>query len=565
MKIKTQLILFGVVGAGLILSVGGASLYSKHQMDRALDVSAMYATAIRSQVEADMMHDALRGDVLEVLLAGIRADRQGVKAAQGLLAEHAENLKGRLLELSTLALHGELQRHLNAIRGPLDDYVRSANEIAAISNDSEAALGRYPSFLEKFSNLETSMKKFSDALEAAAAANKKDASAATAFAERSIIAGTLLGVLLVALVAVAVFRDVRRSLVDLQSAVDDLCTGSGDLTYRLPAMKGEFGHLSDSMNRFIAGLHDIVAQVRDSAISISGAARQVAQGNQELSGRTEEQASSLEESAASMEELTTTVKQNAENARRANDIAVTTSAVAGRGGKVMGEVVTTIAGMSESSIRISDIIGVIDGIAFQTNILALNAAVEAARAGEQGRGFAVVASEVRSLAQRSAGAAKEIKQLIESSVERVNRGTEQVLGASKTIEEVVISAKRMTDIIADIAAASQEQLTGIEQVGSAVVQMDRATQQNATLVEQSAAVAEHMAGQADDLMKSVARFKLGDSKTPVGAVATRPSVSPRHEIESPAAAVRSEREARVRGRVGVANPRAFAGMDAATA
>jgi methyl-accepting chemotaxis protein len=211
-----------------------------------------------------------------------------------------------------------------------------------------------------------------------------------------------------------------------------------------------------------------------------------------------------------MEQLTSTVKQNADNARQANQLAIGATGVAGQGGKAMGGVIDTMGGISEASRKIADIIAVIDGIAFQTNILALNAAVEAARAGEQGRGFAVVASEVRSLAQRSAAAAKEIKGLIQNSVERVEAGTKLVEGAGKTMQEIVASVKRVADIISEIAAASQEQLSGIEQVGNAVTQMDRVTQQNAALVEESAAAAQSMSMQADELVKTVAQFTLSD-------------------------------------------------------
>jgi methyl-accepting chemotaxis protein len=238
------------------------------------------------------------------------------------------------------------------------------------------------------------------------------------------------------------------------------------------------------------------------------ASKEIASGNADLSSRTEEQASSLEETASSMEELTSTVKQNAENAKQANQLAAGASEVAVKGGTVVGQVVTTMSSINESSKKIVDIISVIDGIAFQTNILALNAAVEAARAGEQGRGFAVVATEVRTLAQRSAAAAKEIKELIGDSVEKVGAGTKLVDEAGKTMEEIVSSVKRVTDIMAEITAASQEQSAGIEQVNTAITQMDEVTQQNAALVEEAAAAAESMEEQAGNLATAVAIFKL---------------------------------------------------------
>jgi methyl-accepting chemotaxis protein len=262
-------------------------------------------------------------------------------------------------------------------------------------------------------------------------------------------------------------------------------------------------------------LRKIAGEVRMGTEAISAASKQLSAGNSDLSQRTEEQASSLEQTASSMEQLTSTVKQNADNAMQANQLAAGASNVAMEGGKVVGEVVQTMSSINESSRKIVDIIGVIDGIAFQTNILALNAAVEAARAGEQGRGFAVVAGEVRSLAQRSAAAAKEIKELITDSVGKVDAGSALVGQAGKTMDAVVASVKRVTDIIAEIAAASREQTEGIEQVNQAITQMDHVTQQNAALVEEAAAAAESMEEQAQRLAEAVAVFKVEETASAV--------------------------------------------------
>jgi methyl-accepting chemotaxis protein len=262
-------------------------------------------------------------------------------------------------------------------------------------------------------------------------------------------------------------------------------------------------------------------------------AAQIAAGNLDLSSRTEEQASSLEETASSMEELTSTVKQNAENARQANQLVVSTSEIAVKGGEVVGQVVDTMASIKDSSRKISDIIGVIDGIAFQTNILALNAAVEAARAGEQGRGFAVVASEVRNLAQRSASAAKEIKSLIEDSVGKVDAGGKLVDDAGKTMGEIVSSVKRVTDIMSEIAAASQEQSSGIEQVNQAIAQMDEVTQQNAALVEEAAAAAESLQDQAAKLTETVSVFRLEGASHGVQPVSPARQGTPARAMASP--------------------------------
>jgi methyl-accepting chemotaxis protein len=284
---------------------------------------------------------------------------------------------------------------------------------------------------------------------------------------------------------------------------------SGDLTSQIKAStRDETGQLLHALHDMNESLSQIVGQVRHGTVAIASASGQIATGNMDLSARTESQASALEETASSMEELTSTVKANADNARQADHLANSASSVASRGGEVVSQVVTTMGSINESSRKVVDIIAVIDGIAFQTNILALNAAVEAARAGEQGRGFAVVASEVRNLAARSSSAAKEIKELISSSVEQVDAGARLVAQAGATIEEVVASVQRVTDIVADISLATREQTDGIEQMNTAIMQMDQTTQQNAALVEQAAAAASAMSDQASELERLVARFRL---------------------------------------------------------
>ncbi|MCW0368099.1 hypothetical protein NB699_003082 [Xanthomonas sacchari] len=289
---------------------------------------------------------------------------------------------------------------------------------------------------------------------------------------------------------------------------------AGDLTARMHGQfQGVFATMRDDANATTEQLAAIVARIQTAAVSINAAASEIATGNDDLSRRTEQQAASLEETAASMEELTSTVKQNAEHARQANQLATGAASVASQGGTVVGQVVETMSGIEASSRKIADIISVIDGIAFQTNILALNAAVEAARAGEQGRGFAVVASEVRTLAQRSSSAAKEIKDLIDDSVGRVAQGSALVDQAGKTMQEIVASVQRVTDIMGEISAASQEQSAGIEQVNQTVMQMDEATQQNAALVEEATAAARSMEDQAGQLSQAVALFKI-DQQAP---------------------------------------------------
>ncbi|MYM72127.1 methyl-accepting chemotaxis protein [Duganella sp. FT134W] len=293
----------------------------------------------------------------------------------------------------------------------------------------------------------------------------------------------------------------------------DLCdavtrVADGDLTGELNVRSSDTTSILAAVMRMQSSLSTVVKSVRQDADTVSTAAAEISAGNSDLSSRTEQQASSLEETASSMEELTSTVRQNTDNARQANTLAIAASDIATKGGNVVSQVVGTMDSISEASRKIVDIISVIDGIAFQTNILALNAAVEAARAGEQGRGFAVVASEVRNLAQRSASAAKEIKVLIDDSVERVDLGTKLAADAGATMSEVVDSVKRVTDVIAEIVSASQEQSSGIEQINQAISQMDNVTQQNASLVEEAAAAAESLRDQAGNLVHTVSVFKV---------------------------------------------------------
>jgi len=322
--------------------------------------------------------------------------------------------------------------------------------------------------------------------------------------------GTLVLAAVLLVVGLVVARSLLRQLGGEPGYATDITRriAAGDLSVAIalkPHDQTSLLHAIKSMRDAFTG---IVGRVRQGSESVATASSEIAHGNMDLSQRTEEQASALEQTAASMEQLSATVRQNADNAKQANQLAQGASSVAIQGGEVVGQVVETMKGINDSSKKISDIIGVIDGIAFQTNILALNAAVEAARAGEQGRGFAVVASEVRSLAGRSADAAKEIKRLIHDSVERVERGTALVDSAGSTMTEVVSSIRRVTDIMGEITAASIEQSQGVAQVGDAVTQMDKATQQNAALVEESAAAAESLKVQAAQLVDVVAVFKL---------------------------------------------------------
>ncbi|NHZ34422.1 methyl-accepting chemotaxis protein [Massilia rubra] len=326
----------------------------------------------------------------------------------------------------------------------------------------------------------------------------------------------VLSIALGLMMGAALIRGISRSIAEALRFANNIAGGNLTDTVKIES-NDEIGQLLAALQKMNDSLVEVVRRVRSGTDTISVASSEIAAGNQDLSSRTEEQASSLEETASSMEQLTSTVKASADNARQASTLAETASNVATKGGNVIGNVVDTMGRINEASNKIVDIIGVIDGIAFQTNILALNAAVEAARAGEQGRGFAVVASEVRNLAQRSAQAAKEIKGLIGSSVEQVEAGSKLVNEAGSTMDDIVQSIRRVTDIMGDIAAATQEQTLGIDQINQAVTQMDQVTQQNAALVEEAAAASEAMQDQARQLAEVVSVFKLS-----AGVVAAAP-------------------------------------------
>ncbi|MDR9838527.1 methyl-accepting chemotaxis protein [Herbaspirillum huttiense] len=319
--------------------------------------------------------------------------------------------------------------------------------------------------------------------------------------------------ILAALVLGALISRVLRRLSVVQRALEEIADGDGDLTRRLDThgSTDELGRISAAFNRFVDKVEHVMLDIREASHTIHAATRDIASGNMDLSQRTESQASSLEQTAAAMEQLTSSVRQNADNAQEANTLSQSASEIAGRGGAMVEQVVQTMSAINASSQKIVDIISVIDGIAFQTNILALNAAVEAARAGEQGRGFAVVASEVRSLAQRSATAAKEIKVLIGDSVEQVRAGEQTVSEAGSTIRSVVESVRKVSDVVAEITSASREQSQGIQQTNDAVAHMDQATQQNAALVEEAAAGAQQLQEQAARLAEVVALFRLRDA------------------------------------------------------
>jgi methyl-accepting chemotaxis protein len=411
-------------------------------------------------------------------------------------------------------------------------YAEGRNKLIKMMNDGqvEAAaaylLGDFQKPQQDFFEAVQALTKFQEDLMA------EDGQTMSETGEMAKLATEILTVL-AALIAVAIAVFTARSITaPIREAVDFATKVSeGDLTSQVHAKtQDETGQLLAALAHMQQNLVRIVGSVVRGSEGVATASAEIAQGNNDLSARTEQQASALEETAASMEELSSTVQQNADTARKANQMALNASTVAVKGGEVVGQVVDTMKGINDSSRRISDIIGVIDGIAFQTNILALNAAVEAARAGDQGRGFAVVASEVRSLAGRSAEAAKEIKTLIGASVERVEQGTALVDQAGTTMSELVDSIKRVTDLMSEISAASNEQAAGVSQVGEAVTQMDQVTQQNAALVEEMAAAASSLKSQSGELLQTVAVFKLAEGQ--------QTSSLPKANVRAPASAAK---------------------------
>jgi methyl-accepting chemotaxis protein len=358
---------------------------------------------------------------------------------------------------------------------------------------------------------------------------------------RAVVVGVLVATLVLGIaMGTLISRRLRRQLggEPREAAAVARAVADGDLSTEIRVNGGDRDSVMACLAAMQASLVQAVTAVRQGSEHVASSSTQIAQGNQDLSSRTEHQASALQQTAATMHQLGSTVRNNADNAKQANQLALGASDVAREGGEVVGQVVATMKDINDSSRRIADIITVIDGIAFQTNILALNAAVEAARAGEQGRGFAVVAGEVRSLAQRSAEAAKEIKGLIGTSVERVERGTSLVDRAGQTMEEIVNAIRRVSDIVGEISSASVEQSSGVEQVGRAVTDMDQATQQNAALVEQSAAAAESLKQQAQQLVQAVAVFKLAQASVPVAIAAPVVPAQPKPLVSAPKAAAR---------------------------
>ena len=535
LKVSTRLSLgFGIILL-LMLIMGATSLLKVNNMHQSFKLvvdDRVPKVAEINEVKGDVNQVAisLRNMVILSDAAEIKKELEKVAAARQANGQRLEKLRSQITTekgKAALAKVIDARAQYAPLQGKFAELVtagKTEDAKAMLVNEVHTAQQAYFTALDDFLKFQSElMQQSADDTEAQVAG-------------LTVAIWALGAVALVAGVSTAawIIRNLSRQLGGEPDAAADLAraVAQGDLTARVDLRSGDSTSLMAHLREMQASLVKVVSNVRQNSESVATASSQISQGNNDLSQRTEEQASALEETAASMEQLGVTVKQNADNARQANQLALNASTVAIQGGEVVSQVVDTMKGINDSSKKIADIIGVIDGIAFQTNILALNAAVEAARAGEQGRGFAVVASEVRSLASRSAEAAKEIKSLIGASVERVEQGTALVDQAGVTMKEVVHSIKRVTDIMGEISAASVEQSAGVSQVAEAVSQMDQVTQQNAALVEESAAAAESLKGQAQALVQTVAVFRLDSgTRSKDGAAQVSAPVATRGPVE----------------------------------
>ena len=521
------------IGTRLALGFAAVLALSALSTSYALFSASKNAQATRHMMESPLAKERTASDWYVLIYAAIARTSMIAKSTDGTLAtvfaeEISASIKKASETLKTLEPLLTTEAEKAVFKASIESRVKyqAAKDLVMdarkAGNDAEAARLYAEAFLPAAKSYEQRVQEF---LAYQRKSIDDTAHAIDAANSRSLYLLLALAVLLIGLggiLALVISRSITRPLARAAADAEQMASGDMTVALRLDG-KDEAADLVRALSNMKDSLTRIVGGVRQNAEGVATASAEIAQGNQDLSQRTEEQASALEETAASMEQLGSTVKQNADNARQANQLALGASTVAAKGGEIVGQVVTTMKGINDSSRKIADIISVIDGIAFQTNILALNAAVEAARAGEQGRGFAVVASEVRSLAGRSADAAKEIKGLITDSVERVAQGTALVDEAGATMNEVVDSIKRVTDIMGEISAAASEQSTGVAQVGEAVSQMDQATQQNAALVEESAAAAASLKGQAQQLVQAVAVFKLAQGAAAQAAAPVRQS------------------------------------------
>jgi methyl-accepting chemotaxis protein-1 (serine sensor receptor) len=515
LSVRTQLaIAFG----GLTLLLVGIAVMSITNFLRQYEEFESYVNGVRARSEAaHLVREAVglravaaRNLVLVTKPEDREAETRIVKQAQAQVVSNLQKLNEMVKDKSASDEARRVVRKIDAIEKTYSPVALAIVDLALQGRRDEAIVKMNEECRPLLASLVAATSEYAQLATTVSAQLIDEASKDFAASRNMLILCSVIATALAITAGTLISKNLLQALGAEPQALSDAVSqvASGDLSGDLHLRPNDTGSVLAAVQRMQVSLSQVVSSVRQDSETVSTAAAEISSGNSDLSTRTEQQASSLEETASSMEELTSTVRQNAENARQANALAISASDIAAKGGAVVAQVVGTMDSISEASKKIVDIISVIDGIAFQTNILALNAAVEAARAGEQGRGFAVVASEVRNLAQRSASAAKEIKALIDNSVERVDIGSKLATDAGATMTEVVHSVQRVNDMIAEIMNASQEQSAGIEQINQAIIEMDHMTQQNASLVEEAAAAAESLSDQAGNLVRTVSIFKI---------------------------------------------------------
>jgi methyl-accepting chemotaxis protein len=539
-SIKSRLIALSAAGVLIAVAIGLIAELALSDLGKHATHIAVNSEGLRNHMDADMWHEGLRGDVMAALLA---RDADKLSQVQQATREDAQKFRDDLSANTRLALSADVDAALAAATPEMEAYIDKALELVQLAaTDRDAALAGMDAFEGNFRSLEVVMDQLGRSIVASNEAALTDATNGERMAKASMLAVVVVSAALLLLASLLLVRSVISPIRQFELAMDELGAGEGDLTRRMDGHeRHEIGHMALAFNRFMDKLHDVIARTRTSMDAVAQASNEMHAASDSISASAQVQASSLEETAASLEQITATIRQNADNARLANTLAGNARDVAEQGGAVVAQAVVAMDEINTSSKRIGVIISTIDEIAFQTNLLALNAAVEAARAGEQGRGFAVVASEVRNLAQRAAGAAREIKGLIEDSLGKVGNGAALVHRSGQSLAEIVTAVKRVTDVVSEIASASQEQSMGVEEVNRAVTQMDEVTQSNAAQTEELSATAGHLSDQAREVHGLVSRFKLaignGASATPAAAHAApaRRAAAPRVPVK-PAAA-----------------------------
>ncbi|WP_280151212.1 methyl-accepting chemotaxis protein [Piscinibacter sp. XHJ-5] len=510
MKLRDQILAMGLAGACIAGLAGAVGLFSVGRLADAFDGARAMGLAVQNSQRAAMMHGAVRGDVQRAMLGAIGRDKAQIADAQAALDQHIKSLHTALHTLEGLSLSTEANAAVGKTLPIVRAYAESAVKLLELSTgDSPAAAAvAVPAFQKLYGEVETQMAQQVQAIERDEQAFRERSAAVVMQARVFVISALVVATAALLIASIALARHLARPMSHAVQVARTLAQGDLSVAVR-PAGNDETVQLLDAMAHMQHNLSSIVRSVKGSADLVAAASADIAQGNQDLSARTERQASSLQETAASMEELSATVRRNADSAAQANGLAVDASSMAAKGGEVVGKVVETMQAIQQSSSRIAEVVDMVEALAAQTNILALNAAVEAARSGDSGRGFAVVASEVRSLAGRSAQAAKEIAALIQTCTERVESGSALVHHARDTMNDVAVRIGRVTAIMGEISVASSEQSAGVSQVEKAVTDMDETTQRNAALVQQMASAAGNLKQRADESVQAVALFKLG--------------------------------------------------------